>query len=120
MTHPTFSRGTAVLALLAATACGPKHADTTADPSADPSPSSAPAPQKHSADTIAPDELEKGHWLSAYDMVEALRPRWLSQRGPDTIMGDNVGVQVYVDDMHLGDVSMLRGIRVGDIATARF
>ena len=51
---------------------------------------------------------------------ETLRPRWLSARGPDTILGAQVEVQVIFDDARLGGPSTLRGIAVSDVAYFQF
>jgi hypothetical protein len=72
------------------------------------------------SDLIARDEITRAQWTTAYDMVLALRPRWLSTRGPNTIMGEQGEVQVRVDDSPAGGIAALRTIMPTDIASIRF
>jgi len=95
--------GTIVIAGLA---CGGRAPEPAA---------SSPRAARSAADKITREEIERGHWASAYDMIESLRPRWLRAHGPDTILGDPVVVQVHLDASRLGGVDTLRGIPVNDI-----
>lgn len=115
----TTLRRAAVVALLAqGVACAPRAADTTAEPTAEVTAGTRTG--RRAADSISREELDGGQWTNAYEMISALRPRWLSSRGPDTILGENVEVQVMLDDLRLGGPATLRGLRVGDIASVRF
>ncbi len=100
---------TIATAMLAAAACGGRPATGT-----------TPRVARSSNDAISMEEIQRGHWANAYDLVESLRPRWLRPRGPTTILGDQTVVQVHVDDTRLGGVEALRGIAVGDIASIRW
>lgn len=75
----------------------------------------APRAARSSNDRIAFEEIQRGHWANAYDLVETLRPRWLRSHGPDTILGEPVVVQVHLDETRLGGVQVLRTIAVNDI-----
>jgi len=92
--------------LFTAAACGGRAPATT---------DSSPRAARSSSDRITHDEIVRGHWANAYDLIENLRPRWLRAHGPDTILGDPVVVQVHLDDNRLGGVDNLRNIPVGDI-----
>jgi hypothetical protein len=72
------------------------------------------------SDLITREEITRAQWTTAYDMVLALRPRWLSTRGPDTIMGEQGEVQVRVDDSPAGGISALRTLMPAVIASIRF
>ena len=72
------------------------------------------------SDVISREEITRAQWNTAYDMVLALRPRWLSTRGPSTIMGEQGEVQVRVDDSPAGGVSALRTIMPSVVASIRF
>ncbi|HMG17577.1 MAG TPA: hypothetical protein VK573_02540 [Gemmatimonadales bacterium] len=73
---------------------------------------------------ITQDELSERNFTSLLHAIEALRGNWLSLRGPDG------RVQVYVDQVHIGGVDILRTIPVTSVllirhmdgieATARF
>jgi hypothetical protein len=81
------------------------------------------APQgqaRPSADLITHDEIQKGHWQNAYELIQQLRPRWLRAHGPDSIHGETPDVQVHVDDNRLGGVSTLRGVSTNEITSIQF
>ena len=60
-----------------------------------------------SRDIITSQEIGRGQWSNAYDLVHNLRPGWLQKRGPDSF--ENPGeIQVYVDGTRLGDIHLLR------------
>ena len=64
---------------------------------------------------IVREELNRGQWPNAYEMVRNLRPQWLRVRGPDTINGTPGGVQVVLDDVRLGGTDALRNIPLSGI-----
>ena len=70
------------------------------------------------ADLRTAEEMRGGQWRNAYDAVSSLRARWLQPRGPDH--GKPGGVQVHLDDVHLGGVDTLREIPVIEIAYIQF
>lgn len=72
------------------------------------------------SDLLTRAEIAAQHWSDAYSLVEALRPRWLSMRGPDSIQGEEIPVQVYIDGSRLGGASLLRTIPVQDIQRMEF
>jgi hypothetical protein len=61
------------------------------------------------ADAITREEIDRGQWADAYDLVSTLRPRWVRGRGPDSFANPGQ-VQVYVDGTRLGDVELLRSL----------
>jgi hypothetical protein len=67
------------------------------------------------SDVISREELDRQHWSNAYDAVQALRPAWLNDRGPDTAMGTPVELQVHVNGMRVGGISVLRETGVTDL-----
>jgi hypothetical protein len=69
--------------------------------------------QPTNREQLLPEEWGSRSFQSAADVVAALRPLWLTKRGPD---GE---VQVYVDDIHLGGIDMLRSVRLASIAVIR-
>ena len=76
--------------------------------------------QTRSADLITRDEISRGHWQNAYELILALRPRWLRAHGPDSILGQTADVQVHMDENRLGGINALRGIATTDIVSIRF
>ena len=67
-------------------------------------------------DFIAREEIEKGQWPNAYDLIRSVRPQWLRVRGRDTIVGEAGAVQVVLDNVRLGTTDALRTLPVGGIA----
>jgi hypothetical protein len=55
-------------------------------------------------------EISRTNYSNLYDVVQALRTRWLLSRGPDTILGKQGEVQVHLDDVRLGGVQSLRNL----------
>lgn len=64
-------------------------------------------------ESLRPEEWGTRNFYSAAEAVSALRPLWLAKRGPE---GE---VQVYIDDVHVGTVDMLRAVRVSSIAVIK-
>ena len=90
-------RRSAVLALaLAGLACasGPRNASTS----------------RRGNDVITAEEMQQVQFTNLYDLVQALRFRWLQARGPDSINLQPGQVQVRLDDTQLGGVESLRNI----------
>ena len=77
-----------------------------------PGESSAP---RRSGDVITLEEFVDGPWTNAYDIVRALRPRWLSNR--NAAPGDPV--RAYVDRVPYGTVEGLRNVPVNRIHSIR-
>ena len=61
-------------------------------------------------ESLRPEDWGTRNFYSAAEAVAALRPLWLSKRGPD---GE---VQVYVDEVHVGAIEMLRSVRITSVA----
>jgi len=101
MARLRFVSGLAVIAL-AASGCGP------AVPNASPQPS---PPTDRNLITHA--ELTQRRFSTVYAAVEALRPNWLSLRGPS---GE---IQVYLDDQHLGGIRTLLTIPIPNVESIR-
>lgn len=87
----------AVAALIVATACG---AGGSQPGSATPS----------DRETLRPEDWGTRNFYSAAEAIASLRPLWLNKRGFDT------DVQVYIDEMHVGNTDMLRTVRMASIA----
>lgn len=75
---------------------------------------------RRSADEIAADEIASRQFQNAYELVAALRPRWLSNRGTDSFVHDEVPVQVRVDDSRIGGVETLKSIAITEVKSIRF
>lgn len=65
-------------------------------------------------------EMEQVRYASLYDVVQALRGRWLVTRGPKTLLGRPVEVQVFVDDLRMGGVDALRSMQTDNVLSISF
>ena len=77
-------------------------------------------PSDPRSDVITLEEIQRGQWSNVYDLVRALRPRWLRTRGPDTILGTPGEVQAHIDGARLGGVNALRSVPVAGISYIQF
>lgn len=55
---------------------------------------------------------------TVYDLVQQLRPRWLTNRGPDSFRSVG-GAVIYLDGARLGSVSQLRDISCASVLEIR-
>lgn len=87
--------------------------------------SAAGAKPRYSQNVITADELATVDVNDAYQAIQRLRPQFLSNsRGPTVLGtragGSRAGIQVYLNDQRLGDVSALAQIPKGDIKEIRY
>ncbi len=69
-------------------------------------------------DLITESQIEAGHFLNAYEAVQALHAAWLLNRGvTSTTMVDRV--VVYRDGVRVGGVEELKEIPIGDVKYIR-
>jgi hypothetical protein len=73
-----------------------------------------------SASVISRAEMEQARYASLYEVVQALRGRWLQTRGPNTLLGRPGEVQVFLDDMRMGGVDALRSLKTDDVVCISF
>jgi len=76
--------------------------------------------QPSQANVITRAEMEQNQYASLYEVVQALRGRWLITRGPTTLLGKPTEVQVMVDDLRLGGVNTLRSLTRDNVVTIAF
>lgn len=82
---------------------------------------------------ITAEEVAASPVNNAYDLVQALRPRWLNERGQQRLTTtqrrdaagravrgmDTSAIVAYVDGTRLGDVNALRTVNTSDIRSVR-
>ncbi len=78
--------------------------------------SGGPAVPRHNPDVITAQEVADAHVQTAYDAVSQLRPGFLASQGGTT---RSHPVQVIVDEMPQGGVSVLRSINSSEILEIR-
>lgn len=83
-------------------------------------PSSGPAPRRAGGDApIQRTELVRLGSRDAFTAVQALRPRWLLARHPQTLSGRD-GVVVYFETLRLGGLEALRDMSTNDIGAIQY
>lgn len=87
----------------------------------------APLPAQRRSDIITAEEIARmtGKGGTAYNVVQALRPRWLRTReifmhGEPSDMVQTAGPHVYINDHDQGDVDFLRTIPAELVAEMRW
>ena len=95
------------VALFAAVGCAPT-----------PSASSGASAPRADRNLLTPDQFRAGGYQNAYDAVAALRPSWLTARGPDSFNTPSE-VIAYLDNARLGGVEALRGIHLSSVQAIR-
>lgn len=68
---------------------------------------------------LTQQEIEQSQSITAYDMIRALRPRWLSERGVTSFRSNNP-IMLYVNDNRVGTIERLRDYAPRDLREARF
>jgi hypothetical protein len=92
-------------ALIALSACS-SHARTSTD-------------ARRDRNLITANDIRDGHFLNAYEAVQALRPNWLAARGTDSFTKPSE-IEVYYDATHLGRIESLRTIHSANIVSIRW
>jgi len=100
----TIIRRSAMLLVLAAAGC--VRAPATSAPRTDRS-------------LLTQQQLLEHHFNNVYEAVEALRPRWLQSRGPNSFRTPGE-VLVYQDDNLLGGVDQLRSVMIPTVVYVRY
>ena len=78
-------------------------------------------PQGLGRDPLYAYEMRSTALLTAYDAVERLRPSYLRQRGPATLLSvGDTRVQVFLNEVRIGGVDVLRTIPVSEVAWIRY
>jgi hypothetical protein len=73
------------------------------------------------ADVISQEEMAEHMSLSLYEIVQRLRPQWLSGRGPRDVGGGGAELYVYQDNVQMGTIETLRQMRPGpNVVRVRF
>lgn len=103
--HSALPRLTLVLMLTLASAC----ASTTSRASAAGS----------DRNILTYEQLREHQFRNALEAIEALRTNWLLTRGTDSF-NSPTQVQVYVDDVRVGGIGMLRWITTPEIDYIRY
>ena len=79
------------------------------------------SPARHSASgPITRAELESARYTSLYHAVLALRGHWLQRRGPSTLIGRPVEIQVIAGDIRMGGVESLRAMSSDNVVSIVF
>jgi hypothetical protein len=70
---------------------------------------------------LTQEEIRGAYHSNLYDVVQALRPNWLAQRGPISFADPEAGrVLVYVNNVQAGGAEYLRQVSVLDVLSLRY
>ena len=69
---------------------------------------------------ITREELESARYATLYDAVLALRGQWLQSRGPSTLIGRPVDIQVIAGEIKMGGVDALRTMGSDNVVSVAF
>lgn len=93
---------------------------------------------KRNSNEIVQEELQGAQAANAYELIQALRPQWLREKGHETIRtqqverpngrgrievattADEPGIMVYINDSRFGDVDALRDIPATGLGSLEF
>jgi hypothetical protein len=103
----------ALALVVAATACASAGGGASSGASSSASPDVT--AQRSRRDIITKAQIEATHQKDAYSVVASLRSNWLRERGSDSLTRDPTRVQVYLDNVRMGEVDALKAIRVETI-----
>ncbi|MBW7933345.1 MAG: hypothetical protein H3C62_06955 [Gemmatimonadaceae bacterium] len=84
--------------------------------------SSSPAPSgrtRFDSSVITRQQIQDGQFTNAYDAVKTLRGSWLNVVRPESFRYPSA-IQVYLDNVRLGDVSTLSTVQTLPIQYIRF
>jgi hypothetical protein len=115
------SRLVPLLLLAATVAAAPGCASGGAQGGAEAAPSGGSSSVRTRSDVISQEEMAEHLSLSLYEIVQRLRPQWLSGRGPRDVGGGGAELYVYNDNVQMGTVETLRQMRPGpNVVRVRF
>ncbi len=78
------------------------------------------APQPRQRGLMTADEVLATHASTLYDAIQRARPEFLRNRGFSTISSAAVDIpRVFVDNIELGDIQVLKNINPNDVAQVR-
>ena len=69
---------------------------------------------------ITTEELATTNGLSAYEVVQRLRPHWLNARGGARSLGLRTEVVVFSDNIRLGGVDVLRNLPANTVREMKY
>jgi hypothetical protein len=71
------------------------------------------------ANLISLEQIQEEGPTNAYNLIQALRPTWLTKRGPTSFYNEGE-VRVYLDGTSLGGIDTLRGIHTDNVQSIQF
>jgi hypothetical protein len=64
---------------------------------------------------LTAEEIAQVNRNTAYEVIELLRPQWLQGRSAQSVLNNDGGIVVYMDDVRYGDINSLRTINVAGV-----
>lgn len=85
-----------------------------------PSTPAGPQPHRPSSEITAQDIQKNPQFTNLYDLIAQLRPGWVLQRGPSSLMSDPGAVQVHMNGNWLGTVDVLRNVSPAGVTSIQW
>lgn len=80
-----------------------------------------PSSGRETRNLITTEQIVESRAQNAYQVVETLKPEWLSSRGPTSVTDPTpASASVYFNGTHVGGLEFLRTVPVIDIAEIRY
>ena len=73
-----------------------------------------------SRSVITAEELARANALTVYEAVERLRPQFLQTHGAVSMQDMTADILVYMDDVRVGGIDVLRRIEPGQVQEIRY
>ena len=84
-------------------------------------PNSRGSPGSDDGDRITAQQIASIDAISAWDIIEKLRPHWLRSRGPRSLTDPALAIaDVFVDGIHVGKIEVLQQMQISDVQEFRF
>jgi outer membrane receptor protein involved in Fe transport len=104
-----------VVGLLAAAGCASSGSTQVSDLSEAPA-----AAQSRNSSVITPEEIAATNMSNMEEVIQRLRPQYLRTRGRTSINLVSDQVAVYMDDVHMGSVSVLSQIGTNGVKRVEY
>jgi hypothetical protein len=119
----TVSSCLALILLASACASGSGGAGASTSPTSETNTGAATTAKRRvgsSRNVITAEELASAHVSTVYEAIERLRPHFLQTHGAVSMQDMTADILVYMDNVRLGGVDVLRRVEPGQVQEVRY